>query len=105
MQFTSERFMSAEFNNFIESGNDFEEGCWDGEYGYFLIDGCLVPYSFIERLYEHLTDNPLHYDQIISIENICGSENWASLNMMERKMVGPCILILLESFLLVEMPK
>jgi hypothetical protein len=67
------------------------------DYGYFLVDDRLVPYSFFDRLFNHLMDNNFEYGEVISINEICGLEFLESLTADEYHVLGPCILMILES--------
>ena len=67
------------------------------QYGYVLVEGHLVPYTFFGRLHDHISNNNFKYGDVISIEEICGREFLESLNDSERQVVEPCLLILIEN--------
>lgn len=68
----------------------------DGKYGYVLINGHLVPYAFINRLVDELGGAIYEYNEVHSLEEIYGGEFLASLSSNERKVLGACMLLLIE---------
>jgi hypothetical protein len=77
---------------------------WYKNRGYFLVEDTLVPYSFLERLDDHLSNNNFTYGCVLTLEEICGEEFWNSLKSVERKVLGACILMLMEDHLPVILP-
>jgi hypothetical protein len=67
------------------------------DYGYFLVDDHLVPYNFFDRLFAHLANNNFTYGEVISVDEICGSEFLEALTADEYHVLGTCIMIILES--------
>ena len=75
------------------AGQRFTE---DGNYGYVLINGHLVPYSFISRLEDELGGAFYEYNEVYSLEDIFGTKFLESLTSNELKVLGGCMLILIE---------
>jgi len=67
------------------------------EYGYVLVGNDLVSFKFIESVRMHLYQNPLNYVSIIDAEAMVDKDFWDSMDVDERKMVGPSLLILIGS--------
>ena len=67
-----------------------------GAVGYYAIDGHLVPYSFIDRLADHLVDFVFDYDVVLSPREMVGDEFWEDLDQAEREILVPCLLLLVE---------
>lgn len=66
-------------------------------YGYVLIDDYLVPYAFIERLYDHVNNYTFsNYEAVLPIEDILGDGFWESLDEDERRVAGSCLLMVIE---------
>ena len=67
-----------------------------GDFGYALVMDHLVPFSFIDRLQDHLCSNVFSYDKIWSPREMCGEIFWSTLDEKERDLLGHCFLILIE---------
>ena len=67
-----------------------------GVCGYYAIDGHMVPYSFIDRLADHLSDFVLDYDMVHSARDTVSDEFWDDLTQAERDVLAPCLLLLVE---------
>lgn len=68
----------------------------DGSFGFFLIDGEFVPYEFIARIKANLSKQPKQYESSIDADSFVNHAFWQSLADYERKLVAPCLLILME---------
>ena len=67
------------------------------EYGYVLVGDDLVSFKFIESVRKHLYQNPLNYVSTTNAESMVDQDFWDALDLDERKMVGPSLLILIGS--------
>jgi hypothetical protein len=61
-----------------------------------LINNHLVPYSFLDELEQRFFDATFDHDQVISIRAIVGDEYLQGLSNAERKVLGGCVLLLIE---------
>lgn len=78
----------------------------DGDvYGYFLIDGKLVPKSLVSRLFSHLCEYVYDYGYVYSIEQLIGAEFWSTLDDSEKSVMGGCLLIVIENRYAIAVPK
>ena len=68
----------------------------EGKYGYVLVNDHLVPFSFISRLKDELEDVFFEYDEVHALEDSFSDEFLASLDIVERKVLGACTLFLIE---------
>lgn len=95
-QFVSNLYKSVDITSGVLSQliDDYQEG---DIYGYFLIDGKLVPKSFVIDLHHHLCDISFDYGHVRSVEKILGEQYWASLTDLEKSVAGACILIIIEN--------
>jgi hypothetical protein len=67
-----------------------------GSFGFVLIDGEFVPYEFISKIKANLSKQPKQYESSIDADSFVNHAFWQSLADYERKLVAPCLLILLE---------
>ncbi len=103
MEITSDKYKSSDICSFINNGSKDDSWLYE-DFGYFLVDQMMVPYHFLQRLEDHLYKKEIVYGKVMSVEDVYGEEFWASLSYMEKKVVGACILILLESHMPVTLP-
>lgn len=96
MKVSSSKYPSADLDPFVlqqlipnYNPND--------DYGYYLVDDHLVPYTFLGRLFDHLASNNFEYGEVLSIDEICGPDFLESLTADEYHVLGTCILMILES--------
>jgi len=68
--------------------------------GFVLIDNLMVPFEFLERLQEEALWLPFGPEDVLSLEDNCSDEFWASLSPNQKSVFGPCLLILMENGLL-----
>jgi hypothetical protein len=68
----------------------------DGAYGFVLVDGEFVPYEFINQIKANLSKQPMQYESSVDAESFVKPKFWKSLAAHERKLVAPCLLILME---------
>ena len=68
----------------------------EGQFGYFLIEGRLVPYVFLDFLADCLADIAIDYNAVFSPREMCGEELWDSLDEDEQHVAGHCLLLLIE---------
>jgi hypothetical protein len=68
----------------------------EGEYGYTLIEGYLVPNAFIEKVLCHIDMQTFEYGQILNPKEMVGNEFWDSLNYYEQEILGSCLLFMIE---------
>ena len=68
----------------------------EGTFGFVLVDGEFVPYDFIDNIKANLNRQPWQYESIIDAESFVNHAFWQSLADYERKLVAPCLLILME---------
>lgn len=89
---------SFKFANFDSNHLACLEGQFraDGKYGYVLVSDHLVPYSFINRLEGQLGGMVFEYDEVHALEEIFDADFLLSLSSKERKLIGPCLLLLIE---------
>ncbi len=65
--------------------------------GYFLIDGHLVPFLFLEKLDAELDSCDGHEpDRVLSAPDLFSERFLASLDPDEREVLMPCVLMLIE---------
>lgn len=67
-----------------------------GKYGYVLVNDHLVPFSFISRLKAELEDTYFEYNEVHPLDDSFSDEFLASLDIVERKVLGACTLFLIE---------
>lgn len=67
-----------------------------GQFGYFLIEGRLVPYAFVDFLADCLADFSFDYNAVISPREMCGGALWDELDEDEQHVAGHCLLLLIE---------
>ncbi len=96
MNFESKIYKSADINPFIlnELIDDYVPG---DIYGYFLIDGKLVPKSLLARISDRMDEITFEYGDVWTVEELLGEEFWASLNKDEKGVAGACVLIIIEN--------
>lgn len=82
--------------------DDYHDG---NVYGYFLIDGKLVPKSLVSRLFSHLCEDVFDYGYVYSIEQLIGAEFWSTLDDSEKSVMGGCLLIVIENGYAIAVPK
>lgn len=68
----------------------------EGKYGYVLVNDHLVPFSFISRLRDELENIFFEYDEVHPLDDSFSDEFLASLDIVERKVLGACMLLLIE---------
>jgi hypothetical protein len=68
----------------------------EGKYGYVLVNDHLVPFSFISRLKDELEDVFFEYNEVHPLDDSFSDEFLASLDSVERKVLGACMLLLIE---------
>lgn len=61
--------------------------------GYALVGKYLVPYTFLTRVKEELTDCQFEYGPVIAENDIFTNEFLASLDQAEREVLMECVLI------------
>ena len=64
-------------------------------YGYALVGDQLVSFEFIDGVKEHVRFNPLLYGPIIDAKSMVDADYWDGLDIDERELIGPCLLILI----------
>lgn len=65
--------------------------------GFVLIDNFMVPFEFLERLYDEVIEWRFGPGEVTAFEDNCSKQFWDSLNDSERSVFGPCLLILIEN--------
>ena len=66
------------------------------EYGYTIINDCLVPDSFLDRIEFDLAFSVINYGEVLSPRDLLGEETWLDFDDNEREVLAPCILLLIE---------
>lgn len=79
-----------------DSPEQVHSGVADCKFGYVLIKDRLVPFSFLNRLADHLVSTVFSFDKIWSPREMCGEPFWSTLDEDERGLLGHCFLILIE---------
>ena len=64
---------------------------------YFFIKKKLVPYKFLMRVKEALSDGNFSYGDVLGEEDICSEEFILSLYLDEREVLMQCVMLLIES--------
>ena len=103
MDYESKLYKSANLNPFIldQLIDDYVPG---DSYGYFLIDGKLVPKSLVARINDYLLGITFEYGYVWSIEELLGEELWSSLDDFEQSVAGACVLIIIENGYAIPIP-
>lgn len=103
MNFESKIYKSAEIAPFIleQLNNEYVPG---DSYGYFLIDGKLVPKSLVARIKDYLLGITFSYGFVWSVEELLGEKFWDSLDSFERSVAGACVLIIIENGYAIPIP-
>lgn len=103
MDIESKIYKSAEIAPFIleQLNNDYVPG---DSYGYFLVEGKLVPKSLVARINEHLLGISFEYGYVRSVEELLGEKFWNSLDAFERSVAGACVLIIIENGYAIPVP-
>lgn len=103
MDYESKLYKSAEIAPFIleQLNNEYVPG---DSYGYFLIDGKLVPKSLVARINDYLLGITFEYGYVWSIEELLGEELWSSLDDFEQSVAGACVLIIIENGYAIPIP-
>ena len=104
MNFESKIYKSADIDPFIldELIDDYVPG---STYGYFLIDGMLVPKSLVARINQYLLGITFAYGSVWTIEELLGEELWSSLDEFEQSVAGACVLIIIENGYAIPVPE
>jgi len=103
MNFESKIYKSAEIDPFIleQLNNEYAPG---DSYGYFLIDGKLVPKSLVARINDYLIGITFKYGYVWSVEKLLGEKLWSSLDVFEKSVAGACVLIIIENGYAIPVP-
>ena len=88
------------FDTFKIEVGQAEEYDPDGEHGYVLIQGRLVPYSFIKFLEQYTNGKVIKYGEILSPESIVGAEVMKKLTIEEHEILSYCLLFMMAMGLL-----
>jgi hypothetical protein len=104
MYYKSKIYKSVAITPFLIS-QEVNELNVDDFYGFFLVDGKLVPKSLINRIQDHLLDITFDYGFVWSIEDLLGEELWDSLNESEQSVAGACVLIIIENGHVIPVPE
>lgn len=103
MNFESKIYKSADLDPFILNQliDDYAPG---DIYGYFLVDGKLVPKSLVARINDYLLGITFEYGYVWPLEDILGEELWSSLDAFEQSVAGACVLIIIENGYAIPVP-
>lgn len=103
MQFESKIFKSVDIDPAVlnQQIDDYRLG---DTYGYFLVDGKLVPKSLVAYLHDQLCDIVFHYGYVWSAEELLGKEIWSSLSESEQSVAGACLMIIIENGYFIPVP-
>lgn len=77
---------------------DFQTKLYKSVNNFVLIDNCIVPLAFLERLRSDVFQCNFEPkpDEVSALKDYCSDKFWASLNANERSVFGPCLLIVIE---------
>lgn len=64
--------------------------------GYVLVNNLLVPFNFVERVAKEIAGVQFQNDCVLSADAIFGTGFLQSLDEDERKVLMPCVLLLIE---------
>ncbi len=67
-----------------------------GQAGYLLVEGMLVPLSLVSKIKKCLDGETIEYRDAVDVEKLVGPEFIRTLTGNERKVVGHCVLHLIE---------
>lgn len=96
MNFESKIYKSVDLDPYTHE--KLVEGYVPGDsYGFFLIDGKLVPKSLVAKINDYLVGITFDYGYVWSIEELLGEELWSSLDDFEQSVAGACVLIINEN--------
>lgn len=103
MKFESNIYKSADIAPFVleQLINNYVPG---DTYGFFLIDGKLVPKSLVARINDYLLGITFAYGSVWTIEEMLGEELWSSLDDFEQSVAGACVLIIIENGYAIPVP-
>lgn len=66
--------------------------------GFVLIEDCLVSTLFLEKISDELEGGNYRYGSVTRVQDLFDEPAfWDSLSEMERRMVGPCLLFLIDN--------
>ena len=83
------------FDTFKIEAGQAEEYDPDGDHGYVVIQGHLVPYSFIKFLEKHTEGKVFKYGEVLSPEAILGNEAMKILSIEEHESLSYCLLFMM----------
>jgi hypothetical protein len=96
MKYSSEVFKSAEITPALFKY--LNKGPNPGRpYGFFLMDGKLVPNSLIDRIEDQLSGFTFDSNTVWDVEALFSDEFWNSLDCLEKSVAGACILVMIEN--------
>ncbi|MBK9440753.1 MAG: hypothetical protein IPN53_05300 [Comamonadaceae bacterium] len=64
--------------------------------GFHLIDGILVPYSFVRKVEHELSNDRLNCFKVTNVLDLFSHTFLESLTPLEMKVLGGCVLLLIE---------
>lgn len=67
-----------------------------GDCGYWLINGTLVPFSFLDKVQHALRNTMLTYCEVVKVTDLFPSSFLTSLDTTEKAVLGACALLLIE---------
>jgi hypothetical protein len=104
MKFETAKYKSVDL--YPHTLKQFIENYVPGDaYGFILISNQLVPYSFLERLFDEMMDCNYEYGEVVAIEELFSSDFFESLTENEQEILGPCVLIIFENGLAIPIPE
>lgn len=68
-----------------------------GDSGYWLINGTLVPRSFLDRVEDALKNTLLTYGAVVKVESLFPTSFLTALDRTEQTVLGPLALMLIEN--------
>jgi hypothetical protein len=97
-KFPSTDFGGLELKHIADVESHRDDFLNHGKSGFVLIDDKLVPYSFIYRVYLAAEGNcqSCAYDTVYSVKEWIDEDLWKEFTDQEKKVIGPCLLILME---------
>ena len=65
-----------------------------GKFGFKLIDGCVVPFSFLHMLEQHFEGKRIPSGQVLSPRHLFDEEMWLDFDDNERRVALVCVVYL-----------
>jgi hypothetical protein len=68
----------------------------EGPFGFYQVDDCTVPLSFVEMVAREIGDREYSYESVRPARNYVNTEFWAVLTEVERAVLPSVIMLLIE---------